>query len=154
VSDQPALRASDEDREETAAEIREHYASGRLSSDELSQRLELAYRAQTVGELQLLRADLPKLPAGPESSRAELAARRSELGRHLVQQTGAALTPFLVCVAIWLLSGANGSFWPVWLLLVALIPLMRNGWRLYGPAPDLDRVEKDLAHRRRDRRRE
>jgi hypothetical protein len=39
-------------------------------------------------------------------------ARSSELGRHLLQQTGAALTPFLVCVAIWVLSGANGSSWP------------------------------------------
>jgi hypothetical protein len=38
---------------------------------------------------------------------------------------------------------------------VAAIPLVRNGWRLYGPAPELDRVEQELArreHRNRDRR--
>ncbi len=28
-----------------------------------------------------------------------------------------------------------------------LIPLVRNGWRLYGPAPELDRVEQELAQR-------
>jgi hypothetical protein len=31
---------------------------------------------------------------------------------------------------------------------VAVIPLVRNGWRLYGPAPELDEVERDLARRR------
>ena len=36
-----------------------------------------------------------------------------------------------------------------WLVLVAVIPLVRNGWRLYGPAPELDRVAEDLAERRR-----
>ena len=52
--------------------------------------------------------------------------------------------PFFVCVAIWLGSGASGSFWPAWVALIALIPLARNGWRLYGPAPELERVEDEL----------
>src|SRR5204863_6418162 len=52
---------------------------------------------------------------------------------------------FLVCTAIWLTSGANGQFWPIWVALVAVIPLVRNGWRLYGPAPELDRVEEELT---------
>ena len=34
-----------------------------------------------------------------------------------------------------------------------MIPLLRNGWRLYGPAPELDRVEEELARRERERRR-
>ena len=33
--------------------------------------------------------------------------------------------------------------------LVALIPLIRNGWRLYGPAPELDQVERELDARDR-----
>jgi hypothetical protein len=33
-------------------------------------------------------------------------------------------------------------------LLVVLIPLVRNGWRLYGPEPELDRVERELEQRR------
>jgi hypothetical protein len=153
VAEQPDLRASDADRERAAAEIREHFAQGRLSADELAERLDRAYSAQTVGELQALRTDLPALPPTKASSRAELADRRSELGRHLVQQTGYALTPFLVCVAIWLFSGASGGFWPIWVALVALIPLIRNGWRIYGPAPELDRAEQELARRRDQQRR-
>ena len=59
-----------------------------------------------------------------------------------------------VCVAIWLVDGANGQFWPVWVLLVVLIPLLRNSWRLYGPAPELDRVERELEQKaRQDERR-
>ena len=57
--------------------------------------------------------------------------------------------PFLVCTAIWLATGTNGSFWPVWILIVTVIPLLRQGWRLYGPAPDLDHVERELAKERR-----
>jgi hypothetical protein len=149
MSEQVGVRASDEDRERVASEIREHFAQGRLSSDELGDRLERAYAARTTTELEALRADLPALPPSPRSARAEQAARRSELSRQLMQQTGAAFVPFVVCTAIWLFSGAHGSFWPIWVLLVAVIPLVRNGWRLYGPAPELDRVAEELAQRRR-----
>ena len=153
MAEQLDLRASDEDRERAAAEIREHYAQGRLTPDELSDRLDRVYAAQTVGDLRTLRADLPALPPTKATERAELTARKSELGRHLVQQTGYALTPFFVCVAIWLFSGASGGFWPIWVALVALIPLIRNGWRIYGPAPELDRVEQELKRRARERHR-
>ncbi len=146
------MRASDEDRERAAAEIREHYAQGRLDGDELSQRLEQAYGARTVAELQELRADLPALPTASPPARAEHAAQRAELTRMLVQRTGAALVPFLVCTLIWLFSGANGSFWPAWTLLIAAVPLVRDGWRLYGPAPDLDAVHRELEERRRRER--
>jgi hypothetical protein len=154
MSEQPGIRVSDEDRERAAAEIREHFAHGRLDGDELGERLERAYGARTTEELQAIRVDLPALPATPTARRTELAARRSVLGRELVQQTGAALAPFLACTLVWLFAGASGSFWPIWVALVALIPLIRNGWRLYGPAPELDRVADDLAEpRRRHRRR-
>jgi hypothetical protein len=45
-------------------------------------------------------------------------------------------------------------FWPMWVALVVLLPLIRSGWRLYGPAPDLERVEQDLANFRQRRKRE
>jgi len=138
------VRASDEERERAAGEIREHFAQGRLTSDELSDRLGRAYSAQTTDELAALRADLPALPA---PARAAHLARRSELSRRLLQQTGAALVPFAVCVVIWISSGASGGFWPIWVALVAVIPLVRNGWRLYGPAPDLEGVERELRQR-------
>ena len=146
------LRVSDEDRERVATELREHYATGRLDGDELGDRLDRVYAARTAGELEALRADLPALeaPAAPRSAHVE---RRALLTRQLVQTTGAALAPFLICTLIWLFSGADGSFWPAWLLVIPVIPLVRNGWHLYGPAPDLDRVERELAHRGRRGRR-
>ena len=49
--------------------------------------------------------------------------------------------PFVICTIIWVGAGPHGAFWPIWVLLAVLIPLLRNGWRLYGPAPELDRVE-------------
>jgi hypothetical protein len=150
MSDGADLRASDEEREHAASQIREHFAAGRLGEDELNDRLDAVYAARTAGALRTLLADLPPLPPAPTARRAELAQRRSELQRALLQQTGGALAPFLICVVIWLATGAHGYFWPAWVALAAVLPLMRNGWRLYGPAPELDRVEEDLA-RRRDR---
>lgn len=149
------LRASDQDRERVVREIREHFAAGRLTDEELSERVHAVYEARTDSELQALRADLPQLPASRAEQRAELAERRRSLQRRLLQQSGGALVPFAICTAIWLVTGANGMFWPIWIALVALIPLVRNGWRLYGPAPELDRVEEELARRERgeDRRR-
>jgi hypothetical protein len=147
----PPLRASDGDRERAAAEIREHFAQGRLKQEELSQRLERAYSAETTAELEALRADLPALPAHPSAARAAQVARRSELSRHLVQETGAALAPFLVCTLIWLLAGADSNFWPAWLLILPAVLLVKNGWRLYGPAPDHDAVSRDLARHRQER---
>jgi Domain of unknown function (DUF1707) len=148
VTEDAELRASDEQRDRAAAEIRDHFAAGRLDHDELSARVDAVYRARTLGELRDLSADLPNLPQAPAQERAEIAKRRSRLQRELIQQTGGSLVLFVLCTAIWAASGANGSFWPIWVAIVALIPLVRNGWRLYGPAPQLDRVEADLARRR------
>jgi Domain of unknown function (DUF1707) len=148
VSDAADLRASDEERERVALEMREHFAAGRLSADELSDRLEGVYGARTTAQLQAARADLPALPASPAATRAEPARRRAALQRELVQQTGGGLAPFLVCTVIWAATGANGYFWPAWVALATLISLLRNGWLLYGPAPELDRVKADLLARR------
>ena len=153
MSEDSELRASDEQRERAAAEIREHFAAGRLDDDELAERLDAAYRARTQGELSTLRADLPALPATAAEARAELVARRSRLRRQMFQEAGGALGAFVLCTGIWAASGAQGSFWPIWIALVAVIPLLRNDWRLYGPAPELDRVEADLNRGRDQARR-
>jgi hypothetical protein len=156
MADDPDIRASDEQRERAAQEIREHFAAGRLTDEELSERVQAAYSARTEGDLQRLMADLPRLPASPAQQKAELAQRRRHLQRRLLQETGGGLSLFVICTVIWFSSGGhNGhsSFWPAWVLLVVLIPLLRNGWRLYGPAPQLDRVERELEARERRGRR-
>ncbi len=145
MTDQADLRVSDQERERLVSEIREHFAAGRLSEDELDERVQAAYNARTASELNDVRRDLPKLPPTPTERHAELTERRGHLQRRLLQQSGGAVVPFLICTVIWVASGATGAFWPIWLLLIAAIPLARNGWRLYGPAPELDRVEEDLT---------
>jgi hypothetical protein len=152
MADDDSLRASDEQRDRAADEIREHFAAGRLSDEELDDRVQAAYAARTQGDLARLLADLPKLPATRAQQKAEIAQRRSELQRRLLQEAGGGSGAFIICTVIWAASGASGFFWPIFVALGVLIPLVKNGWRLYGPAPEFDEIERELeARRRKDR---
>ncbi|MDQ6779476.1 MAG: DUF1707 domain-containing protein [Actinomycetota bacterium] len=153
MSDAPDLRVSDQDRDRAVQDIREHFAAGRLAEDELDGRVQAAVRAQTQSELTAIRQDLPSLPLSPAQRKAQLAERRAELRAQLLQEAGGGVTLFVLCTVVWLAAGANGMFWPIWIALVVLLPLMRSGWRLYGPAPDFERVEQDLANFRSRRNR-
>lgn len=53
------LRASDADRERVAQELHRAAGEGRLTLDELQERLDAAYAARTYGELEPIVADLP-----------------------------------------------------------------------------------------------
>ncbi|MFC5169412.1 MULTISPECIES: DUF1707 SHOCT-like domain-containing protein [Streptomyces] len=57
------LRASDADRDRTADILRDAVAEGRLTAEEHAERIDLVYRAKTVGELEPLVQDLP-VPGG------------------------------------------------------------------------------------------
>src|SRR5581483_10638791 len=149
MPDDASLRASDEQRDRAVAEIREHFAAGRLTDEELSDRVQAAYSARTEGELNALMADLPKLPATRAQQKAEIAQRRSDLQRRVLQEAGGGSGAFIICTVIWLASGASGFFWPIFVALRVLIPLVKNGWRLYGPTPKLDEIERELESRRR-----
>ena len=59
MSDELELRASDAERERVAVALREHCAAGRLTLEELSERLDEAYRARTAGELERAFRELP-----------------------------------------------------------------------------------------------
>jgi hypothetical protein len=59
------IRAADEDRERVATALRSHCEAGRLTIDELEERLAVAYAARTLGELDALLTDLPALPTRP-----------------------------------------------------------------------------------------
>ena len=152
MPDDANLRASDQQRDRAAAEIREHFAAGRLTDEELSDRVHAAYAARTEGELNALLADLPKLPATRAQQKAEIAQRRRDLQRRLLQDAGGGSGAFLICTAIWVASGASGFFWPIFVALCVLIPLVKNGWRLYGPAPEFDEIERELEARRQKNR--
>jgi uncharacterized protein DUF1707 len=58
------MRVGDAEREAAAAELREHYASGRLTLDELNERVDKAFAAKTRGDLNALMTDLPSKRPG------------------------------------------------------------------------------------------
>jgi hypothetical protein len=61
------LRVSDAERDATAAELREHYAAGRLTLDELNERISQAFAARTRADLSAVLHDLPSLRPGGTS---------------------------------------------------------------------------------------
>jgi hypothetical protein len=104
----PALRASDDDRESTVNQLREHGVAGRLDVDELEQRVAGAYAARTHGELGALLGDLP---GATPARRAAAAPRRH--GHH--HGWGGFLQVSVLLVAIWAVTGAD-YFWPAWVM--------------------------------------
>ena len=60
MANDPRIRASDADRDRTVAALREHLAAGRLTTEEFDERLDKAYAAKTLGDLDDLMADLPR----------------------------------------------------------------------------------------------
>ncbi len=107
------LRASDADRDRGAAQLREHCAAGRLTLEELYDRLDQTFRARTLGDLQGVLFDLPDLDASPVTNRRGLRPVRHprlRLGR----------VALLLLVA-WLL---------VRVLLVASPPGLAAGWMI------------------------
>jgi hypothetical protein len=55
------IRVGDADRDATATQLREHYAAGRLTLDELNERLEQTFAARTGADLNAVIRDLPSL---------------------------------------------------------------------------------------------
>ena len=54
-----ALRIGDAERDAAAADLGEHYAAGRLTIDELHERLDAVFAAKTLSQLTRIMADLP-----------------------------------------------------------------------------------------------
>jgi hypothetical protein len=146
MSDLSSLRVADADREQLIDELREHAIAGRLTSDELEDRIGGAYGASTRGQLDALRADLP---VSSTSVKLALVKRKVQLRRRLAQEAGGALGVSALSVGIWLLTGHghHGDFWPAWVIGVTMLPVIRDAWRLFGPASDLDVVEARLQRR-------
>jgi hypothetical protein len=54
------VRVGDADREAVAAQLREHFADGRLTLEELNERLDQAFAARTKADLNTVMRDLPR----------------------------------------------------------------------------------------------
>ncbi len=64
MATQPSLRIGDRERDAVAAELREHYAHGRLTLDEFNHRLDAVFAAKTQADLSRITADLPHIRSG------------------------------------------------------------------------------------------
>src|ERR1700722_9845465 len=53
------VRVGDADREAIAAQLREHFADGRLTLEELNERLDQTFAAKTRADLNVVMRDLP-----------------------------------------------------------------------------------------------
>ncbi len=137
------LRASYEQRDGAVGQLREHFAAGRLNEDELSDRTQSAYRAKTVGELQVVLEDMPALPLSPGELRAAKVERRRKVRRRAIEEISGSFGAFGVCTLIWLASGAHGDFWPVWVAIAPVLAVFRNGPRLLGVGSDEDDDESE-----------
>jgi hypothetical protein len=94
------LRCSDTERERVADFLRDHAAEGRLSPDELGDRLGLAYRAVTIGDLERLTGDLPGSPL--DAGRPSRPSGRA--GPTVVAGGAAAALAALLPGSLWILS--------------------------------------------------
>ncbi len=72
------VRVSDAERESVAAQLREHYAQGRLTLDELNERLDRAFSSRTRADLSAVTIDLPYAP--PSGVLPSDGVRRGSLG--------------------------------------------------------------------------
>ena len=113
----PDLLASDAEREQHAELLREHAAQGRLTVDELDERLDRVYAARTHGELVPIVSDLPVPQPPREPQRRRPPRRRPELAAFVAVN--------LLLIVIWAATGA-GYFWPIW-------PILGWGIGLIGP---------------------
>jgi hypothetical protein len=127
--------AGDLDRERATAALREHYARGRLTLDEISERTDRVLAARSRADLRSALSNLPVLPnvrdlAGQGGSIVQAAVR----GAVLVVLTGAyvlfSFALLLVFGLTLLVEGASGSVL-LGFLLVWLIPtyLLSRVWR-------------------------
>ncbi|MDO5498695.1 MAG: DUF1707 domain-containing protein [Propionibacteriaceae bacterium] len=148
------LRIGDQERDQTAGALTEHFAAGRLTREELDHRTGVVLRARTVLDLREVLADLPRLdrPApAPAPTTAPADTDIARKARNLWRAVG--LAPWalfaVVFIGIWALTGA-GYFWPVWPIMGWGIGVVTTGMLAHrAPARYLERQaarRHPLAH--------
>lgn len=112
------MRVSDADREAAAAELADHYATGRLDAEEHEARLTAVWAARTGSDLARLFTDLPRAGVRPAPARTP-GGRRAPARAAGPGRPPRALAPVLLVVTV-VLSVVTG--WPLfWVGLAALL---------------------------------
>jgi hypothetical protein len=153
------MRAGDEDRRRVADLLQAHYVSGRLSSEELAERVERSLDARTLGDLDALLDDLPTAEAPREERQGQRQRRVGScgLGDHAWRAGHGSLrgdgsfkahaTSYLLVMAllvtVWLLTTPGGYFWPIWPALGWGIGLVSHGLATRGAS---DRAPTAASH--------
>jgi hypothetical protein len=125
------MRVGDADREAVAAQLREHYADGRLTLDELNERLDQAFAAKTRADLNTVLRDLPYTQRP-----GQVAAQPSGAGWQRGRAPFAAFAPLMGLVWLFVIMGSvvlfglGGGQRPIAIaLFIAALALLR---RLFG----------------------
>jgi len=90
------LRIGDAERDATMAQLREHFVAGRLTFDELTERIDLALAAKTQGQIDSLMTDLPRAGRAARGEPPQTVSD-SDAGRFLV------FALLLFALATWIL---------------------------------------------------
>ena len=116
------LRVGDSDRQAVIAELQRHFIDGRLTSDELGERVSQALSARTFADFSPLLADLPRLPE-PASADTRVEAPADWQTRWLSPPIGAVLILIGILALMWLLvlTHMRGGFFPFPMFLFALL---------------------------------
>src|SRR5215213_2837509 len=131
-SRQPDLRASDAERAQTIELLRRHHQAGRLTAEELAERIERVNAATTFGDLDASLVNLPRLlppppPTAPAQERTPRAARQT-----FYRVLFAYVVINLFLIGIWAFTG-RGAFWPIWVVLGWGLAMAFYAFRVFGP---------------------
>ena len=134
----PAIRASDSDRDKILAQLSEHYQAGRLTTAEFDERSGKALSARTLSDLNGLMTDLPAGPGDPEPPAAPAPAQ-PRLARRGFGGPAAAVVAVLAVVAVIAVLSHTGHHGA------------SGGWGFIIPALIIARIFGGRRTRRRDR---
>ncbi len=130
------MRVGDSERDETTAQLTEHFTAGRLDHSEFTERTEQALAARTRGDLDRVLSDLPVLPvtASPAPtpavvSEAEDAKPSAKAEWRRSFTTWAIFAVFFVI--LWVATGA-GYFWPIFPILGWGVGVAVSGVQAYS----------------------
>jgi len=93
------LRIGDAERDAATEQLREHFAAGRLTLDELTERIDFALTAKTQTQIDALMADLPRARRQP-AQRGRPADENQDTGRYIVSMLVLFALAAIVLVAI------------------------------------------------------
>lgn len=134
------IRASDAEREEVVNVLREQAGEGRISVEELSERVGHAYSARTLADLDVLVCDLPVPVARPAPLPSTLnpVPVRWRRRRSLPLQALRLVIVNIAFLAIWFATGHSGrsaDFWPIWPLVLSAVFLALRALKTFERRP-------------------